>query len=65
MPRRAEYLRLGSTSDVRRQAYRDLFKAYRIEEELYLLRKVAHYCQPIGNDRFRQRIVRNTASSSA
>jgi hypothetical protein len=28
------------------------------EEDLHLIRKAAHYCQPVGNDRFREQIER-------
>jgi putative transposase len=51
-----EYQRLGSTPAERGFAYREIFKAHLSEEDLHLIRKAAHYCQPVGNDRFRQQI---------
>jgi len=51
-----EYQRLGRTPPERGFAYRELFKAQVSEEDLHLIRKAAHYCQPVGNDRFRQQI---------
>lgn len=53
-----EYLRLGSTSATRGHAYRELFRVNLSEEDLHLFRKAAHYCQPVGSDRFRQQIER-------
>jgi hypothetical protein len=37
-------------------AYRELFKTQLSEEDLHLVRKAAHYCQPVGDDRFLQQI---------
>ena len=51
-----EYLRLGTTLAARCYAYRALFERQLSEENLHLTRKAAHYCQPIGDDRFRQQI---------
>jgi putative transposase len=51
-----EFQRLGPTPAQRGSAYRELFKVLLSEEEVHLLRKAAHYCQPVGNDRFRQQI---------
>jgi putative transposase len=51
-----EYLRLGPTTETRGHAYRELFKAQLSEEDLHLIRKAAHYCQPVGSDHFRQQI---------
>lgn len=51
-----EYLRLGDTGNVRCYAYRELFKSQLSEEDLHRIRKAAHYCQPVGNARFRQQI---------
>ena len=51
-----EYLRLGHTQDQRCVAYRELFR-HRIDAaDLHLFRKAAHYCQPVGDDRFRKQI---------
>lgn len=51
-----EYLRLGSDTEERTPAYRALFKERLSDEELHLVRKAAHYCQPVGDDRFREHI---------
>jgi putative transposase len=51
-----EYLRLGTDSETRTQAYRELFRHQLSEGDLHLIRKAAHYCQPVGDDRFRQQI---------
>jgi putative transposase len=51
-----EYRRLGRTGTERGYAYRELFKTQLSEEDLHLVRKAAHYCQPVGDDRFRQQI---------
>ena len=51
-----EYTCLSSTPAERGYAYRDLFKAQLGDEDLHLIRKAAYYCQPIGDDRFRQQI---------
>ena len=51
-----EYLGLGSTSLERCHAYRELFKIALSERDLHEIRKAAHYCQPLGDDRFRQQI---------
>jgi putative transposase len=51
-----EYLRLGQTRDARCHAYRELFKYQVSEADLHCIRKAAHYCQPVGDDRFRQQI---------
>lgn len=51
-----EYLRLGSDSDTRAHAYRELFRHQLSEADLHLIRKAAHYCPPVGDDRFRRQI---------
>ena len=51
-----EYLSLGHTEIDRYHAYRALFVQPFSEGDLLLIRKAAHYCQPIGDDRFRQYI---------
>ena len=53
-----EYTRLGGTADARCYAYRELFKHQLSEADLHLIRKAAHYCQPVGDDRFRQQLER-------
>ena len=47
-----EYLRLGATTDERTYTYRELFRYQLSEEDLHLMRKAAHYCQPIGDSHF-------------
>jgi putative transposase len=49
-----EYLQLGKTDEERCEVYRDLFKHQLSEEDLHTIRKAAHYCQPIGDDRFKE-----------
>lgn len=51
-----EYQALGKTIEERCYAYRDLFKVQLSEENLHLIRKSAHYSQPVGDDRFREQI---------
>jgi putative transposase len=51
-----EYLALGADSQSRMHAYRELFRHEVSEQDLHLLRKAAHYCQPTGDDRFRDQI---------
>ena len=51
-----EYLRLGSDMQERTHAYGELFKYQQSEEDLHLIRKAAHYCQPVGDDHFREQI---------
>lgn len=51
-----EYERLGSTPAERGFAYRELFRIQLSEEDLHLVRRAAHYCQRVGDDRFRQQI---------
>lgn len=49
-----EYLGLGKTSSERHYAYRELFKHQLSEVDLHMIRQAAHYCQPVGDERFRQ-----------
>lgn len=51
-----EYLRLGVSREARGHAYRELFRCQLSEADLHLIRKAAHYCQPVGEDRFRLQI---------
>lgn len=48
-----QYMRLGQSEDDRCYAYRELFRYALSEEDLHFIRKAAHYCQPVGDDRFR------------
>ena len=50
------FLRLGRDSESRCAAYRELFGDQLSEADLHQIRKAAHYCQPIGDDRFRKMI---------
>ena len=54
-----EYLRLGSNREERTYAYREIFKQQFSEEDLHAIRRAAHYCQPVGDDRFREQIEAN------
>jgi len=47
-----EYLGLDHTTQQRCYYYRSLFEHQLSEQDLMLIRKAAHYCQPVGNDRF-------------
>lgn len=51
-----EYTRLGATAEKRCYAYRELFTSHLSDNDLHLIRKAAHYCQPVGDDRFRRKI---------
>ena len=51
-----EYLALGKSKKERCYVYRDIFKTHLSEESLHLFRQSAHYCQPIGDERFRKQI---------
>lgn len=51
-----EYSRLGATVAQRCQAYRELFRNQLSEQDLHIIRRAAYYCQPVGDDRFRQEI---------
>lgn len=49
-----EYLALGKEPIARYRAYRELFREHIDPADLHLIRKAAHYCQPIGDDRFKR-----------
>ena len=51
-----EYLRLGNSPEARQAAYRGLFRYQLSEVDLNHIRKAEHYCQPVGDDRFRKQI---------
>ena len=51
-----EYIRLGKTNELRCQRYRALFKNHLNDVDIDLIRKAAHYCQPVGDDRFKYAI---------
>lgn len=51
-----EFLRLGKDPEIRGHRYRELFRDKLSDEELYAIRKTTHYCQPLGDDRFRHQM---------
>ena len=51
-----ECKRLGATKKVRCQRYRSLFVNHLNDVDVDLIRKAAHYCQPVGDDRFKEAI---------
>lgn len=51
-----EYLQLGNSVESRCHAYRELFRYQLSEADLHKFREAAHYCQPVGDDRFRNQI---------
>jgi putative transposase len=53
----AEYLELGATDVDRYRVYRALFQEKIRSEDLHEIRKAAHFCQPVGSDRFRKMLV--------
>lgn len=53
-----EYPRLADNSAERAYAYRKLFKHQLSEFDLHLIRKAAHYCQPVGDSQFCVQIER-------
>ena len=48
-----EYKKLGANSESRRRNYRALFKYSIDANDIDLIRKAAHYCQPVGDERFK------------
>jgi putative transposase len=50
---------LADEPGIRREMYRGLFATKLREESLSLFRKATHYCQPVGDDRFRLQIEAN------
>lgn len=53
------FLALADEPGIRREIYRGLFATEQSEECLSLFRNAAHYCQPVGDDRFRVQIEAN------
>jgi len=47
-----KYLRLGVDTESRCYAYPNLFECQLSQADLHRIRKAAHYCQPVGDDRF-------------
>ena len=52
----AVYRRLGKTKENRCFAYRQIVSQALDDRELEAIRLAAHYCSPLGDDRFRERI---------
>jgi putative transposase len=51
-----EYLRIAQDKEKRLEAYRELFRYQVSDQDLHQIRQATHYCQPVGDDRFRQQI---------
>ena len=51
-----EYQRLGKTTEEQCHAYRELFRYHLSDADIHGIRQAAHYCQPIGDDRFCEQI---------
>jgi REP-associated tyrosine transposase len=51
-----EYLNLGKDKEQRCRHYRELFKEKLNEIDLHCIRQAAHYCHPLGNERFKLKI---------
>lgn len=51
-----EYLALAGDQATRCRAYRDLFGEVLREIDLRAFRQAAHYCQPVGDEKFRRSI---------
>jgi len=50
------YLRIDLDSEQRCFRYRELFKDQVNKQDLHFIRKASYYCQPVGDDRFRESI---------
>ena len=51
-----EYKKLGVTQEIRCRHYRALFKNHIDVTDIDLIRKATHYCQPVGDDLFKEEI---------
>ena len=51
-----EFRRLGASLYDRQAAYRNLFQQALPDEDINLIRKACHYCQPTGDSTFRTAI---------
>lgn len=47
---------LGSSREERCIAYRELVRTHLDGQDIHQIRQAAHCCQPVGDDRFRQKI---------
>ena len=52
------YESLDSTVEERGYHYRELFKTQLENKDIHLIREAAHYCQPLGDERFKKSIER-------
>ena len=53
-----EYLGLGGDKTSRCRAYRELFRKQLADRDIELIEEANHYCQPVGDQRFRWQIER-------
>jgi len=51
-----EYLALAADVETQCCRYHELFATHLSDDDLHSIRKSAHYCQPLGSDRFRLQI---------
>ncbi|MCW9014219.1 MAG: transposase [Gammaproteobacteria bacterium] len=51
-----EYNKLGNTREIRCSSYRELFSTHISDVDSVNIRKSVHYCQPTGDDRFKQQV---------
>ena len=51
-----EYLKIGHSKEERCRSYRELFRDQIGAEDLHLIRKAAHYCQPVSDEGFREEL---------
>ena len=54
------YLSLGPDKEQRCSRYRELFKDRLSDSDVHHIRVAAHYCQPLGSDKFRLQIEKKT-----
>jgi len=47
---------LGMVSEDRQVTYRELFRHHLSDADIYKIRQATHYCHPLGNDRFKEKI---------
>ena len=59
-----QYLALAADPESRCRRYRELFRHELGENDVYAIRKSAHYCQPLGRDRFRRQIEAKTGQKA-
>lgn len=51
-----QYLALGETSGERQAKYRELLNGNLIDDDLDLIRKAMHYCQPVADEAFKKEL---------